>query len=140
VGDEYAERTGRKRIGYTREEVAAGVSWQASARWRLYLEGGYSFGTKAFQERLRAQAGVEYFGATRLWRGRARWYAAADLRTYQENHWRPRITGQVGLLIPTGRGTSRYRFALELGRGRSALGEFFDYEESYVGLGWYFDF
>lgn len=140
LGDEYEERTGRRRIGYTREEVVAGVSWRATPRWRVYLEGGCQYGTKEFQKPLRAQAGVELQGARLSQEGSASWYAALDLRAYQENDWRPRVTGQVGLIFPTGRGTSRYRAALEVSHGRSVLGEFFRSEETYAGVGWYFDF
>jgi hypothetical protein len=140
LGDEYEERTGRTRVGYTREEIALGASWRAAARWRLYAEGGCSYGTKPFQERLRAQTGVEYSGALLPHATHVSWYGAVDLRAYQENDWRPRVTGQLGLLIPTPRGAGRYRLALELASGRSVLGEFYQAEETYVGIGWYFDF
>jgi hypothetical protein len=43
-------------------------------------------------------------------------------------------------MIDTGRGSQRYRLALEYGDGRSALGEFFMYDETYVSVGLYFDF
>jgi len=39
VGDEYAERTGRRRIGYTREEVMAGVAWPGLLRDRRWRAG-----------------------------------------------------------------------------------------------------
>jgi hypothetical protein len=140
VGDEYAERTGRTRIQYTREEIAIGVSWTASPQWRAYAEAACSYGTKTFQQRLRAQAGAEYRGAKLPHATHVSWYGALDLRAYQENDWRPRVTGQLGLLIPTPRGTGRYRLALEVARGRSVLGEFFHENETYAGIGWYFDF
>jgi Protein of unknown function (DUF1207) len=140
VGDEYTERTGRERVGYTREEVVLGVSALAARRWRYYVEVGYQPGPQDFQKPLRAQAGVEYQG-DRPWPGaRAGWYAALDLQAYEENDWHPRATAQLGINVPTGRGHSRYRFALEGGTGRSALGEFFTASETYFGIGWYFDF
>ena len=139
LGDEYAERTGRERIGYTREEGVAGASWKTSSRWHFYLEGGYSYAVKPFQERWRAQAGLEYLGAKRWHHDRAGWYAALDLRAYAENDWKPRATTQIGLVIPTGAGTNKHRFALEIALGRSVLGEFFTGDESYAALGWYFD-
>lgn len=140
VGDEYAQRTGRSRVGYTREELVLGVSWQATRSWRTYFEVGSQFNGDDFQERWRAQSGVEYLGRRLTPRMRANWYAALDLRAYQENDWHPRATGQVGLLIPTGRGRSRYRAAVEVANGRTVLGEFFRSSETYAGLGWYFDF
>ena len=43
VGDEYAERTGRLRIDYTREEVSLGASVELSKRWRAYSEMGWAY-------------------------------------------------------------------------------------------------
>jgi hypothetical protein len=140
VGDEYAERTGRMRLGYTREEFVAGVSVRASQRWRYYAEVGVQYGTKNFQEPLRAQAGVEYQGERPWPSARGGWYAALDLRAYAENDWHPRATAQLGINVPTGRGNGRYRFAFEGGAGRTVLGEFFTDSETYAGIGWYFDF
>jgi len=140
VGDEYAERTGRSRVDYTREEFVLGVSWQATQSWRTYFEVGSQFGGEDFQERWRAQTGAEYLGRRLTSRVRASWYAALDLRAYQENDWHPRVTGQVGLMIPTRRGRSRYRAAVEVASGRTVLGEFYRSSETYAGLGWYFDF
>jgi hypothetical protein len=140
VGDEYSERTGRERIGYTREEFILGVSLQLGPRWRVYGEGGYGFGLKEFQEALRFQAGLEYFGRRRFFSDQLGWYAAVDLRAYDENDWDSRVTAQIGLMLPFSKGTGRYRFALEYANGRSALGEFSFREESYIGFGWYFDF
>ena len=140
VGDEYAERTGRTRIDATREELVVGVSWGPAERWRLYAEGGLSYGLEAFQERGRLQLGTEYLGARRFWRDRMGWYAAVDLQSFEEHDWEVRSAAQVGLVLPTGRGTSRYRFALEVVHGRSILGEFTMHSETTVGVGWYLDF
>ena len=139
VGDEYAERTGRRRIGYTREEVVLGTTWAPSPRWRTYLEVGWAFAVEEFEEPLRIQFGVEHVGRSRLWNGRIPWYAALDATVYEENDGQARVSAQIGLVFPTGRGTSRYRFALEMVTGRSILGEFSMRDESYLGLGWYFD-
>jgi hypothetical protein len=140
VGDEYAERTGRRRIGYTREELVAGVSWRPAEKWRIYVEGGYGYGLGDFQDPGRLQAGAEYFGARRFWKNHMSWYAAVDLQSFRENDWSVRSAIQLGLLLPTGRGTGRYRFALELVHGRSVMGEFSFRHETSIGVGWYFDF
>jgi hypothetical protein len=139
VGDEYAERTGRRRIGYTREELALGTTWAPSPHWQTYLEVGWGYGLDEFQDPLRIQLGFVYFGRSRLWKGRIPWYAALDTTVYQENDRQVRASAQLGLIFPTGRGTSRYRLALEMVTGRSILGEFSMHDESYLGLGWYFD-
>jgi hypothetical protein len=140
VGDEYAERTGRQRIGYTREEFVAGVSWRPAAKWRIYAEGGYGYGLDDFQDPGRLQAGAEFFGARRFWKNRTSWYAAVDLQSFRENDWSVRSAVQLGLLLRTGRGTGRYRLALELVHGRSVMGEFAFRDETSVGVGWFFDF
>lgn len=139
VGDEYAERTGRRRVEATREEATFGASWRFAPRWQAYGEGGWAFGLEPFQEPLRLQAGLEWRGERRFW-GASTWYAALDVTAYQENDLDPRSTFQVGIVVPTDRGTNRYRFALEVTDGRSVLGEFPFDEETAVGVGWYFDF
>jgi hypothetical protein len=140
VGDEYAERTGRERIGYTRQEWVAGFCWMPSPRWRAYGEGGWGFGLDEFQEPLRLQVGVEASGRRRFWNDRGSWYAAADVGAYEEWDWDTRLTIQAGIAIRTGRGSQRYRLAIEYAKGRSALGEFTQHEESTLGIGWFFDF
>jgi hypothetical protein len=139
VGDEYGERTGRTRKGYTREEFVVGTSWIVKAQWRVYAEGGYGFNLEDFQEPLRLQGGIEFTGQRRYWKGRAQLYAAVDLGAYEETSWELRSTVQAGFMIPTEQG-HRYRLALEFCNGRSTLGEFGHRNESYIGLGWYFDF
>lgn len=140
VGDEYKERTGRQRIDYTRQELVLGSSWAPTKEWRGYLEGAYAFNDmKDFQEPLRFQGGLEYFGR-KSWRDdRIRWYAAADVTSFEERDWKVTPTLQLGLILPSEFRTGRYRLALEYGSGRSALGEFSFHDESYVALGWYFD-
>lgn len=139
VGDEYAEDTGRTRIGYTREEWIAGGSWRLNQAWRLYTEVGWDPAPRPFQRSWRAQLGGEWVGEQRWWNGWLRPYAAADLQLWEERDWQPGGTLQLGVILPTGRGTSRFRLALEAGTGRSALGEFSFDDETWIALGWYFD-
>ncbi len=140
VGDEYGERTGRKRIDYTRNEVIGGTSWSFAPRCVVYAEGGFSFNHEDFQDPWRLQAGIEYIGERRFLKGYMPWYAALDLRAYQENHWNIRTTVQLGLILSIGRRTNRYRFAFEFCDGRSVMSEFYFRKERYLGFGWYFDF
>jgi len=140
VGDEYTERTGRQRIGYTREELVAGISWSSRDRWRAYAEAGRAYGDiDDFQARWRLQSGIEYIGKRHFWNDRMPWYAAADITAFEESDWRLTVAAQLGLILPTGRGTSRFRVALEYVDGRSVLGEFFFHDESYLSLGLFFD-
>jgi hypothetical protein len=141
VGDEYTERMGRQRINYTRQEVVLGGSRQFAPAWRGYLEAGHGFSdTEDFHEPLRFQGGLEYV-SPRSWRdGQARWYAAVDLTSFEERDYKVTPTAQLGLVFPSRHTSGRYRLALEYGIGRSALGEFSFRDESYLALGYYYDF
>lgn len=141
VGDEYAERTGRRRIGYTREEAVLGVSRQFSGRWRLYGEAGraYHRSNKELMDLWRGQVGLEYEPPRRLWDGRMGWYAAADCSFFQERDWRGNIALQLGLVIPRDDIGRRYRFGVEYYRGRSVIGEFFQNDEASLSVGFWWD-
>jgi hypothetical protein len=140
VGDEYAERTLRKRLEYTREEWTAGISWSHSGRWRHYFEAGYAKPKIASQKPWRLQLGVEYIAARRFWQDRLNWYAAIDSTLSEERDWQPTTTTQIGLMLPFGHRTNRFRFGFEYCTGPSVLGEFFMHDESYLAVGWWFDY
>jgi len=139
IGDEYSERTGRKRIHYTREEAALGVSWRFRPRWTTYAELGVGNGI-AGSITSRLEAGLQYISEQKYWKGSASRYAAIDIRTYEETDWSTRFTAQVGYRIPVGNRSAVYRIALEFGTGRSVMGQFLWEKESWLGIGWYYDF
>jgi hypothetical protein len=141
VGDEYAERIGRRRVGYTREETVLGVSRAFSRHWRLYGEAGraYHRSNKELMDLWRGQLGLEYESPRRLWNGRMGWYAAADCSFFQENDWRGNIALQLGLVIPQEDIGRRYRFGVEYYRGRSVIGEFFQNDEASISVGFWWD-
>jgi hypothetical protein len=135
VGDEYMQRTGRTRIGYTRHELVAGVSWIPVGRFRIYTEGawGYELSNKELQKPGRGQLGVEYESSSTLWNNRMGWYAAADFSATEERDWRIDFSMQAGNVIRAGGRT--WRFGIEWYNGRPPIGEFFQYTERYLGLG-----
>jgi len=139
VGDEYSEKTGRQRIGYTREEVIAGVSWVRSASWRYYLEGGWSYNSDDNELRQpgRLEVGAEWRGDPRFVAGRAGWFAALDVAAFEESDWSPDLTLHAGLAF-AGDGRE-WRVGIVWYDGRNPIGEFFQAEESYVGLGLWLD-
>lgn len=141
VGDEYAERTGRRRVGYTREEVVLGVSKEFSRLWRAYVEAGraYHRSNKAIMEPWRGQLGLEYETQRRGADGGTAWYAAVDGTFYQENDWHGNATIQIGIVIPQNEIGRQYRFGVEYYRGRSILGEFFQNHETSYSLGFWWD-
>lgn len=139
LGDEHAERTGRARLNYTREEVAVGAAYGLGPRWRVYgeLAGAY-IRSGVGQEPWRLQAGLEYEAAPRLWGGRFAWYAAGDFASWEERRWRLDSTLQVGIVTRSNGHT--YRLLIEYLDGRPPLGEFFRDEEASLGLGLRIDF
>lgn len=138
VGDEYWNRTRVWPIHYTREEVIVGVSWRWARSWRIYSEIGYGNGLHG-EPPWRIQSGLELVSNRRYWNERAKLYAAIDVRTYQEIDWSTRFTAQAGYRFPVGRRDSAHRFAIELGTGRSVMGQFYNKVETYLGVGWYYD-
>ncbi len=139
LGDEYIERTGRKRIGYTRQEVAGGVSWSVSERWRLYAEAGRAFfmSNRQLQEPWRRQVGAEYDSGPVLWRQRAGWYAALDVQATQERGWRNDVSFQSGFVVRSAGRT--WRLGASWYNGRPTIGEFFQYTERYITMGLWID-
>jgi hypothetical protein len=134
VGDEYAERTGRRRIGYTREELVAGAAWSIDDRWRTYGEAGWGYKTKdeIGQERGRLQLGLEH-EATDSLSSRLGWYAALDLQAMEERDWQVDQTLQAGLLVHSG--DRRWRVGLAVHDGAVPIGEYYRVNETYVALG-----
>lgn len=135
VGDEYAERTGRRRINYTRGEYLAGASWQFADRWRAYADYGHAYDIRndELQQPGRAQTGLEYESPRRLWSGRAGWYAALDVSATEERDWKLDRALQAGFAVQAGE--RRWRFGIEHYRGRPPMGEFFQFTETYTALG-----
>jgi Protein of unknown function (DUF1207) len=139
VGDEYAERTGRRRIGYTREELVAGTAWSFAPRWRSYAEAGWGYETRKEigQEPGRLQLGFEHEAAGSLRGGRLGWYAALDLGSLEERNWQIDPTLQLGLLVPSG--SRRWRVGLGYHDGSVPIGEFYQVDEPYIAFGLWLD-
>lgn len=136
IGDEWIQRTGRERINYTREEIRAAVARRFARRWRAYGELAYAYQRRAFGDLikpLRAQSGLELEQSGGIWRGRAGWYAAADVQAWEERDWRIDVALQAGLLFE--RGSRTWRVGIDFHDGRVPLGEFFQDTESAVSLG-----
>lgn len=136
VGDEYIERTGRTRINYTREELQAGMNLSLSDRWQWYIEAGraYDLRNQQLQEPWRAQTGLQYRSAGRQQQA---WYAGLDIGATEERDWQKDISLQLGWQIPTA--TRVWRVGLEAYDGKAQLGEFFQDDERYLGLGLWLD-
>jgi outer membrane protein assembly factor BamA len=139
IGDELIERIGRSRIGYTREELRAGVAWSPHVSTTLYSETGYAYDLRneALQQPWRVQLGAQYQSPGKYWRDQISWYSAVDLSAYEENNWDINTTIQIGFGARSG--SHEWHLGLEFYDGRSQLGEFFQDNERYMSLGLWFD-
>jgi hypothetical protein len=144
VGDEYAERTGRRRIGYTREEVALGASWRPDRcrwrRWRVYGEAAWAHVTRneELQDPGRVEAGIEYEAPGSVGRS-GRWgtYAALDVNGWEERDWQPSVGLAAGFRATSG--DRIWRLGLLAYDGQLPIGELFQVDERYVIAGAWLD-
>lgn len=136
VGDEYAERTGRRRINYTREEYVLGVSYRFPHLARVYAEGGYGHDLRNsdLQAPWRVKGGLEFEETDRFFNGRMGYYAAVDLTSMEETDWDTDVTVQAGFVMPVRRGFQTVRFGPVYRKGRSLIGEFFQRQEEWWGF------
>ena len=138
IGDEYEERTGTRRINYTREELALGLAWRFKPRWRAYGEAGVAYIMRSEgQERLRWQSGVEYEAPPSVFGGRMAWYGAVDFSAMEERDWRLDTAIQGGLVSRSG--GHAYRLYVQWYDGRVTLGQFTAYSEAAFSLGFKLD-
>ena len=138
VGDEYEVRTGRSRIDYSRQEAQAGLSWRWSEEWRSYGEAGWGYDLRSeLQEPGRVDIGHEYEVRERLWNNRVGWYAALDLSAFEERRWQIDSSLQAGFVVYAGE--RRWRLGIEYYDGRAPLGEFFQDDQRYIGIGLWLD-
>lgn len=138
IGDELIERTGIKRIEYTRQEIRYGMMWFMSPYWQSYIEIGkaYDMRNKAVQKIWRSELGFQYENK-KYWRSNLGWYMGADFSSYEENDWDVNTSLHLGVVTNTK--TNNYRLGFELYDGRSPLGEFFQANEKYIGFGLWID-
>jgi len=138
VGDELAERTGRQRINYTRQETRAGIMWTFSPHWQSYAEiaWGHDLRNKSLQRPWRTELGIQYEKPQYFFK-QLGWYIALDHSLYEENNWDINTTMQMGIVSEQNK--RHWRLGLEYYNGRSQLGEFFQDREKYIGIGIWID-
>jgi hypothetical protein len=138
IGDEYAERTGRTRLDYTRDEIALGVAARPGRAWRVYAEGAYGVDLLTEEQRpWRAQGGLEYTTRRVLFGGRFAWYVAVDFQSWEERDWRLDTSVQTG--FTTNSGGRRWRLGFQYNDGSPPLGEFFQDSEAWFTMGIWVD-
>jgi hypothetical protein len=138
IGDEYARRTGRTRLDYTRTEAALGVALRLARGWWVYGEGGYGYYQLTEEQRpWRAQGGLQYTTRPTLLGGRFAWYVAVDLSATEEREWRLDTAVQTGVTTTSAGRVVRVGF--QYIDGRPPLGEFFQDTEAWITLGVWVD-
>jgi hypothetical protein len=133
LGDEYMEETGAERLDYTRLEYNLGARFAVLPDLSAYGEYGYGFELRNedLQEPGRAQGGLE--GELDLPFAGLRGYAGLNLDAYEEDGWSVNRALQLG--VRSRAEAQVWRLFLELYDGRSPMGEHFQAEESWAGVG-----
>lgn len=141
VGDEYIEKTGRTRIGYTRAEWLFGVSYEFADGFRVYGEGAWGGdNSNEFIDKHppRVQAGLEYVSGPTI-ANLLSWYVATDVSSFEENDWNVNFTLQGGIQLSADESSRVYRIGMEYYDGRTNIGEFFMDQDSYLSFGIWFE-
>ena len=133
LGDEFMVRTGRKPIHYHLEELAGGVSWDATEGSRLYGEAGTAVYAGPHTGNGRVQAGYEWVG--KKWCSGLAPFFAVDLQARNDQSWNPGKDVAVGLAY----GRSAL-LSLDFYHGRDMQTQFKDEQVRYLSLGITFDF
>ncbi len=142
LGDEFLIKHNLPSRDSTRNEAVFGISYRPIEPLRLYGQFGYAVGQSSFVENIhkeRYTCGAEWskpgptgdFGQP---------YAAIDVEFRGDEDYTPNLTAQIGWQWLGLQGAPGYRFAVEYYDGRSPFGQFIDRHESWVALGFYFDF
>jgi len=143
LGDEYMEKTGRRRINYTRNDLRIGVGYNLYKSTLVYVEPSYAThrGNQDRQKKWAIEGGVQYQGPYDIWKGSTGLYAGLHISSYEENGWTPSYCGQVGLKIKRDPRMTKLRVGFEGYIGRALLGEYaLDFDEAYLTLGVFIDF
>ncbi len=143
LGDEYEEKTGHMRTGYTREDVSFALAYRLLPGTAAYAEYGYAYhlGSPDTQARQLLEYGIAH-DAPGLWLGGTLgYYAGVHVKQFQENDWKPDLSAQLGLAFRRSPSGLVVRIpAIEVYTGRAILGEMAGERESYVSVGTWIDF
>lgn len=137
IGDEWIRETGRKRIGYTREELLLGLAARPVNHLRVYGEAGYAYHQNTeLQRPLRFQAGFEAEWPRTIG-GLFGVHGAGDFQVWEERDFRLDTVVESGLIAYSG--SHRWRFGVRYSDGRGPLGEFFQETERWFTVGIWVD-
>jgi hypothetical protein len=136
LGDEF-EGLGHQRRNVTREDLFLAYSRDLGGDWRAYGEYGHAIhlSDNHLLEKGRAQAGLEYEPAPTWFNDRLGWFSALDVSSFEEDRWTLNWCWQTGFAWPVLNAQRVWRFGIELYRGRSPMGEFFQNRETWWAIG-----
>jgi len=143
LGDEYLLHANPRRVEFSYEALCVTASYEPN-EWRGYLGGEVIFRKEPHDlKTLTAQAGIEYYGSSPLWR-RGTPVAGLDLKSTEEHHWAVNASFAAGLEFrgdPPG-GHRYIRVMLEGYKGFNPHGQFYteNMRINYYGVGVYWGF
>lgn len=141
LGDEYIHATGAHQNPHVRDEIVFGLARYFYNQVRSYGQVGYSFITSNVvgEDRMTYDWGLEWaMQRTTGWWGQP--FAAFDMALNSDQDFTPNTTVQIGwmwLRMDTRRSG---RIGLEYFNGKSPYGQFYQDNETWIGLGTYLDF
>jgi hypothetical protein len=144
VGDELAERTGRKHQSSRRDEIVLGLAYTFWDHVRVYGQAGYAglgFAVPSgSSKRDRYNWGLEWIGQETSWWLKGQPFAAFDMDLRGDQNYTANTTAQVGWRWTAAQDRPAIRLALEYYDGRSPYGQFHLDRESWFGVGAIIDY
>jgi len=138
LGDEYEDRTGAKRIDWTREVLAAWASY-ASGPWRFIGSASYTLRDELRLDRPGGSLGVDFRPPHRNGRGAIRPVGGVYLEADAATSWRVSGSLKAGVALQATPGGREIGFAVIAHDGLSTQRQFFREESRYLGLEVRFD-
>lgn len=118
-----------------------GLAWMPVRGGAAYAEFGMQIhGNAERQESLFFQFGAQYRDPKPILWKRILWQVAVDTQLFEEDSYDPGFTVQGALVLPTERVGQAFRLALEFHTGRVLIGELSEFNETYLGLIFAWDF
>jgi hypothetical protein len=139
IGDEYEVRTGALRLDYLRDEVVIGLSLFLHPNGRFYAEAGYASPAWDFMEPWRVQTGLEFVSRPFFLGRHGSYFAAVDAQFWEESAWNPDVSLQTGLMVAFPKQGRMYRIGIQYYDGRTRVRNFFQLDERYLEIGFWFD-
>lgn len=140
LGDEFIHARGAVQVPHVRDEIVLGLARLFRDELRVYGQIGLSFNTSDIirDDIDRYDWGIEWSrNRATGWKGQP--FAAFDMDLRSDQNYAPNTTVQIGWQWKKRRWGNSARLALEYYNGKSPYGQFFLDNESWIGIGGFFD-